>query len=426
MPYTRTTYSTSVSAAQLNNGEAGIEDVDARATALESGRAVKPAGTAVLYVDPAGSDSNDGKSWGTAKATITAAHTALPATGGTIHVTPSPSGIIDHSAQLTLTKCVRLIASGRGFPTANAPCRLRFAAGVSGVLVDTASQFSHLEGFVIESQSTGAGSDVGLRVKGHGVTVDDVTVEGFGSHGVYFDTTAGGNANCCKLTRVRSNLNRGDGFRTAGADSNAITFDACDASNNSGWGLNHVGGNSNVWNGPGQIDNNTLGAVKDTGLSNQYYNPYIEGPPLAGQNVDLSGATDAVWVGQGWGLATFTPAPAFSCFILQSGQIDKYLKIGNDIDGAGQAQWMIGSGSYFTGYFSIANQTDGVVVLNVNKAAANATRVAFNVPPQLPTFTTAGRPNAATMGAGAMIYVSDAAAGSKLQYSDGAAWVAAG
>lgn len=38
MPYTRTTYSTSVSAAQLNNGEAGIEDVDARATALESGQ----------------------------------------------------------------------------------------------------------------------------------------------------------------------------------------------------------------------------------------------------------------------------------------------------------------------------------------------------------------------------------------------------
>jgi hypothetical protein len=39
-----------------------------------------------------------------------------------------------------------------------------------------------------------------------------------------------------------------------------------------------------------------------------------------------------------------------------------------------------------------------------------------------PVYTTATRPDPTTVRAGTIVYVSDAAPGSKIQYSDGAAW----
>lgn len=82
MPYTKTTYSTTVTAANLNKGEQQIEDI----TVIAEAAATKPAAAAgVAYVDPAaGSDSNDGLSWGKAKATIAAAVTSI--TRGTVYL----------------------------------------------------------------------------------------------------------------------------------------------------------------------------------------------------------------------------------------------------------------------------------------------------------------------------------------------------
>lgn len=52
-----------------------------------SGNAAKVASTnAIEYAASGGSDSNDGKSWGTAKATVMAAYDALPPLGGTIYI----------------------------------------------------------------------------------------------------------------------------------------------------------------------------------------------------------------------------------------------------------------------------------------------------------------------------------------------------
>ena len=68
--------------------------------------------------------------------------------------------------------------------------------------------------------------------------------------------------------------------------------------------------------------------------------------------------------------------------------------------------------------FKVVDNGDGTYALGVRV-------VPGGVPVALPTYTTATRPNA-VLYPGAMIYVSDAAGGSKLQYSDGAAWVAAG
>lgn len=89
MPYSKTTYSTTVTAANLNNGEAGIETAQATAEAAQTAAAAKagkPATAAgVAYVDPAaGNDSNDGLSWGSAKATIAAAVTSI--TRGTVYL----------------------------------------------------------------------------------------------------------------------------------------------------------------------------------------------------------------------------------------------------------------------------------------------------------------------------------------------------
>ena len=60
----------------------------ANANDLAAGNvANKPAvSDAILYVSKNGSDTNDGLSWGSAKATISGAQTALPVSGGTIYV----------------------------------------------------------------------------------------------------------------------------------------------------------------------------------------------------------------------------------------------------------------------------------------------------------------------------------------------------
>ena len=63
------------------------------ATTASNPPALEPSpGSPVQYVDFSGNDSNDGFSWGTAKATVMAAYDALPADGGTIFIMQGPGG----------------------------------------------------------------------------------------------------------------------------------------------------------------------------------------------------------------------------------------------------------------------------------------------------------------------------------------------
>jgi hypothetical protein len=55
-------------------------------TCVPAGAAKPQPSDAIQYVSPNGNDSNDGLSWGTAKATLFAAYQALPSTGGVIFV----------------------------------------------------------------------------------------------------------------------------------------------------------------------------------------------------------------------------------------------------------------------------------------------------------------------------------------------------
>jgi len=58
----------------------------------------------------------------------------------------------------------------------------------------------------------------------------------------------------------------------------------------------------------------------------------------------------------------------------------------------------------------------------VSRSGGSATKIAWDIPAQLPSYTVAGVPSAASMGAGAMIYVSNEAGGATLAFSDSVNW----
>lgn len=410
----------------------------ARVLALESGRAVKPAPAAgEVFVDPvSGSDANDGLSWGTAKATIAAAEAVLPARGGTRQLS---AGIHDLAASYVTTKPGRIIGRGTA-TTSNAPTLLRFPSGVDGVRLAATDGFLELSHLTILSEAartgvatitsgsavltsvTSAGTIVGdfikgpgipagatvtnlapftisaaatatmaaapiitshattgrgLVVAGHGAKASDVTVLGFGSHGVHVDTDAGGNANCFSLRRMRCDFNFGDGYKYSGTDSHEGLTQLCQATANGGWGFNNDG-NGNVFESA-LGENNQAGVAKDTSLSSQW-SIYVEPAPFVGVNADFSAAVDGLVIlrGSGWGAATLTPAPHYSCSVVRGSTFDRFIALANVTDGGMQRTWKLSAGAYNPGWFSVTNDVEGLNILNVD--ANPSTRTEFNLP----------------------------------------------
>lgn len=106
------TYSISYAGSTAVSFAVGDATLDGRLDAIEAGTAdaaLKPDATAgVAYVDPVnGSDAFDGLSWGTAKATISAAITAI--TSGTIYLA---EGNHDVSAAISIPNFVGLVGMG--------------------------------------------------------------------------------------------------------------------------------------------------------------------------------------------------------------------------------------------------------------------------------------------------------------------------
>jgi hypothetical protein len=99
--------------------------------------AVKPAvAVAVLYVDSvAGSNADDGLSWGTAKQTIAAAITAMPAGGGRINLA---AGV--HTPAATLAVPTKVILRGQGEEVTE----IRHAFNGDMATLGTAAGFEHL------------------------------------------------------------------------------------------------------------------------------------------------------------------------------------------------------------------------------------------------------------------------------------------
>lgn len=211
-----------------------------------------------------------------------AALAALPPRGGSLVLR---EGVYDCRSPWIATKPITLVGAGPGRTTASGhpdegTTQLRFAPGVSGIrLAGNAAPYSKLSGLFLRSQSTGPGTDDGIWLASNGCTLDNVSVEGFGRHGITIDTTQGGNANVSLVQRCRAFLNRGDGFRTVGGDANCVQFSSCDASYNDGWGFYDASG-CNTWTACHVAANPTSpGSYFCGGTSGLLINPYAEECP---------------------------------------------------------------------------------------------------------------------------------------------------
>jgi len=81
------------------------------------------------------------------------------------------------------------------------------------------------------------GSADGLRINGGQVSLRDVFVTGFSSHGINVDSKLGGEPDIWMFENVRVEGNRGDGFHFSGQDANAGLCLMCIARLNQGWGF---------------------------------------------------------------------------------------------------------------------------------------------------------------------------------------------
>lgn len=210
-----------------------------------------------------------------------------------------PAGTYYLSDTLTVTENI-LYGEGQGVFYNDASTRLIFAAGKSGLNL-TGGSACQIMNFCVYSQSTVAGSDIGIRVASHGSVVENMLVGNFGSHGVYVTSSTGENANNCYLRTIRAIFNRGDGFRIGGgADQNACTFDTCDASSNTGVGFNSIASNT-LFNHCHAATNGT--DFQESGGSNIFMLPYSESGNL---NVSNATPTGSLIIQGAFGKATIT------------------------------------------------------------------------------------------------------------------------
>jgi hypothetical protein len=183
------------------------------------------------------------------------------------------------SQSLTITSLKQIVGKGSGLTAANSATVLKFPAGVSGILIDTNNAAcSIIEGVFVDSSSTVAGSDVGIKVSAPRVHLKNVCANNFGSHGIHITSASGRNANQCMLTKARVSYNRGDGLHNGDAgevDTNTLQADQLESVGNTGWGVWNVRGNGALLIKP-LIDANGKGAIYDSSNGLQILHPYIE------------------------------------------------------------------------------------------------------------------------------------------------------
>jgi hypothetical protein len=227
-----------------------------------------------LYVSPYGSDNSPGTGPGAAKLTIAAAIAGLNGVPGAVCVAP---GTYTATDDITVPFAVHLIGRGAGLDVARSNTVLNFPAG-KGLIITGGG--SVVRGIALSSADNSVGTGVGIKILGAvgsgggAVSVENVFVTKFGSHGISIDTTAAGNANVCRVTNSRIYLNGGDGLHLDGTNTNACTFLSVDCGYNTGWGIwnGSAGANNHIG---AQLDGNHLGAVYDNGKGNKY-SIYVE------------------------------------------------------------------------------------------------------------------------------------------------------
>lgn len=279
-----------------------------------------------------------------------------------------PAGTYKITAALTaITVPVHISGSGgmgwylQGYP---ASTRLIFNAGVAGFSLGTASHFSIIENISLVSLSSGAENFDGITLLGNKNRLTNVAVEGFGRYGFNLDTSGVGNINLSRFDNCRSYGNRSHGYYITGPNSQAMTFTACDATGNLGWGF--YTGSSTINTHVGlHASSNTLGAIYDNGGSSQYLNPYSEGG--TGNNVTFdTNNSYTVWIAGAYSDPTITwnsPSQVTAQVLKKGAAFDHF-----SINGPGAVEYAFYSGNWNTGWFSLRDKTNAVEIFDMASA----------------------------------------------------------
>ena len=307
----------------------------------------------------------------TASEALTAALGALPAHGGTIIV---PAGDWTMSSQVIVTKPVEI----RGAHGSNefSASRLRPLPGVAGIRVDlplSGDRFEIRNVALVSHGDTAVSGAHGLHLRMGRPVLQNVAVYGFGDHGVYFDSTAGGNVNHALSIGLRCYGNFGDGVRLAGVDSNACTFIGLDAVANHGWGVANLSNGHNVFLNPhfDQQYHGSPGAVRDNSMSSRWEWVYEEnGSAFLIDHESVSGHLSFSTFGPP--SVTVNGVAHTTWEIVRPGGARNRIRTTN-----GTKQYQLGSGLIGSDTFDITNETDGANIVSVGAEAASWWRSQF-------------------------------------------------
>jgi hypothetical protein len=231
------------------------------------------AGDAIEYVSPAGSDTSDGLSWGSAKRTITAANSALAASGGDIYARPGdycPESPVILSSGRTLhlgSGTYQMEIAGADSTTANVTWAIDGAgpdkttieacAGANKDVISDAN-FATLSGgtnfygtfrvtisglTVDGNRANQTGASYGIRLYGRAARLRNVVVQNCYSDGIWVewggtesDTGAGTDVEG-QLFEVESIYNGGSGMTVKGAPGGLESLMNFVADKNGAWGM---------------------------------------------------------------------------------------------------------------------------------------------------------------------------------------------
>lgn len=198
------------------------------------------------------------------------------------------------SDTLKITKPVRIIGGGSpGLVVddkgSNLSTELVFQSGKSGIRIGAEADKPRPSTWLVENlsivssdmRSSEQGSGNGIEVVDGFGRMNNVTVSGFGNHGIYLrggSRVGGGNVNNSYLDRVRVYGCGGDGIRLEGSDCQQILIVKPDIVANYGWGINFNSCSANEVIAPhfDQQYNGSPGIIRDFGNSNTVGFVYAE------------------------------------------------------------------------------------------------------------------------------------------------------
>jgi len=146
----------------------------------------------VIFLSSDGNDSNDGLSWGSAKATLQAAITATPSAGGTVYFT----GTIAQNAALTLKSNLNIIGTGSAqIDSVTGPATITSTLGSGDLFYFNAFNDCRLSDFSIKYTGSGANSAIRLTAAQRN-TIERIYISGPFLNPLQLDSSATAPASC--------------------------------------------------------------------------------------------------------------------------------------------------------------------------------------------------------------------------------------